>query len=265
MEKIPVFYEILQSGDSFQSGNTSFNAFELHVPAAAGGQSKQEVYLLDIQQYFARVNIGSSFQYFGAVNINLSSWVPLYSTLSVVPVLSNGRIYMRLIKCGGPPIIPISQCEAFTASSRRNIYSNKFSAVTDNSTMDKPHKQFMNRNAGTKSSTSFGDPDNPNRLLRTSSNNSIGNGAGSGNDSLNGFQAFVSDETVETVTALAGAAKEVAGAAARSLFNFAATSIKNVSQNIAAAANSGVVNLGNMKVTYTSCTLLVYIANICRH
>jgi len=181
----------------------------------------KEVLLIDIYKALHKLNIDYSYNVLAATTLSGSTWVALFSPYSVVPVLENSRVLIRLYASGSPHIVPTEQSELFNTMSRRYIYSDKACAAIDKHINPAvyPHG----------------------KLLRSSKPHTLAN-----ETNQTTLQQIVNDETV---IAIANTAKEAAGTAARSLLNFAAISIKNVSEAAAALSQSNCVTLGNSKVT----------------
>jgi Protein kinase domain len=286
MERLLVLYKLIDDNslsDDHAAAATALNAFELIV------QRDREVYLLDILAHFNSINIGTYYRVSASTNLSHDLFVYLDSPSSIVPVLDNGSIYLHLNPISSPVIIPTMQGAVFTANSRCKFYSRAdLSKIGSGGSFNHAHQRAASRTSsgwGRSNPKQRGDRDPGSQppvsrtstdvyherererdYSRTSSSSSSANqqysfgndptSAGSNATSSGGlvgsFQSYVPRE--ESVAAITEAAKEATMSAARSLFNFAAQSVKTVQEvasTVVANQSNPVVQIGNTKVQIT--------------
>lgn len=233
METLLVTYKIVSAGDGKEEQGT--NAFFINVA------SDREVYLIDVLLHPAMLRGSYSFMGFTG-----DRWVHLESPSSVIPVREQ-RISLMLYSCGSLPVVPLGQVCAFVNQSRRELYGDH--AVI--STIPNHGQQAANKKLGQQPPTA-----NTSKATTTATAKKVTTAASSqkspesepqkksagsskpANSSGSSKQPLRLE--FDDATALAENAKETLGAAARTLFNFAAFAVKKAEDAVTSLSNAQV-------------------------
>jgi hypothetical protein len=233
------------------------NAFELLLHESDAGK---EIYLHDILRYFQARNSsvsGCSYRFVAYLNESMTRAIALNSPSAIVPVLhlhNLSLIILHMFPTAIPPIVPLSQIMTYASISRFQVYSQRNasqaeSQVTISSdTSIGRERSHLHGPAQSKESSYSHHPGASQEALQNISPRPPSKATPSPHHHHAGNDNKSSILVNEEVTAMAEAAKEVAGAAARSFFNFAASTMKNVADISISSISAGATTVGKTKV-----------------
>ena len=167
--------------------------------------------------------------------------LPLPSPLSMLPV-EDQAVHLLLIPASSPPVCLPLQCGEWLDYSRWQLESGV--QHEENESRTYPESEEVRKGDGTSSI-----PERERRAERSQVDDHSRHDVKKEKHSSNLFPASAvapMDETVASLSHAANTASEITGQAARSIFNFAAKSIKSVAHNVASL--TGHIQVGNHKV-----------------
>lgn len=254
-ETILVCYSIAEKGESCwldeSDGSPSStgsgarpNAFELRL-ASAG----QEIFLYDILRYFYSKDSSASacnYRFIAYLNESRTRAVALSSPSSLVPVIQTTNlpyplIILHMFPSAYPPLVPLSQITTFSSISRFQLYSHGNASLAEsqlNYQAAEPRRQSQGLDSNVQRNISKSHAEIPHHTTSRPSKQST-------HTSSNDNKSILVNEDV---VAIAEAAKEAAGAAARSFLSFAASTMKNVADLSMGGLTSGATTIGKTKV-----------------
>lgn len=235
MEKIHVLY--WESLDNHT--NISSDLFPHYFSLEC--QTGREIYLLDVLPYLKKMHLENS-KVIAFLSMEKDHYIELDSIFSVVPVFIHQhesfiQLRLQFNKLNPSYIVPLTQAKVFMSASREKIYSSHHvheieSKTNSTESMDSNLEQ---RRRVPQSSTTHPIKSRQSNLRPVSSE-------AFNEPSL--LQSIVGDDTAAALT-------ETASAAAKSFFQFATSSLKNVTEaasTIVSTGNSSQV-IGRYKVT----------------
>lgn len=252
METIAIFYKI-RGVDALQQSDDRYNVHFLSIPKG------REVLLLDLLQDWAKNGINRICYTFCA-EVQRGSCLPLQSPLSLLPVLEQ-QVHLILTPTAAPPITLPNQYGEWIDYSREQISNPEAYQVNSwppllrrqgESTVSHQSVSYHRmRDDKDKREDVFAPPAPPFSGQRasvpgrdTDESQTREREHAKGNSVKKLFQTGAVDAAV--LAGAATAASEFTGHAARSLFNFAAKSMKTVAQGV--ASMTGYIQVGNHRV-----------------
>ena len=230
METLLVTYKVVSANGKEEMGT---NAFFINV------NSDREVYLSDVLRHPTMLRGSYSFMGFTG-----DRWVQLESPSSLIPVREK-RISLMLYSCGAPPVVPLGQVCAFLNQSRRELYGDNavLSPTPNHGHLTGIKMMVQTTTASTSKATTTttakkltsapaqkpADSESPRKAAGSSKS---ANSKGTSKQPLR--------LEFDDATALAENAKETLGAAARTLFNFAAFAVKKAEDAVTSLSNAQV-------------------------
>ena len=281
METVAVFYKVFSQGQGYDQDGVEqkYNVSFLSVPQG------REVLLLDLIQLWIQGGVNRICYSFFAVDEN-GRHLALLSPLSLLPVVDQS-VHLHLEPSTAPPVTPVDQCGEWLDYSRWQVdkpglYKEKPTmsarhfhgdvrergleeanltrniAPTDTTPSSRQSRQGPDGSSEPKSSRNRIAEERPDNIFAPTINRDNKQGhvpplhrsdVPRREHSRNNLTVPPMDETVAALAGAANVASEYTGLAARSLFNFAAKSIKTVSHSV--ASMTGHIQIGHHKVIIT--------------